>query len=152
MILAQHLEKRFATVHAVAGVSLEVRSGEIFGLLGPNGAGKSTTIRMINNIIRPDSGTITYDGAPFSDDVRRRIGYLPEERGLYQKARILETVVYMGRLKGLDERTARSRALGWMESPVYARAAREAMRDQVMAPLARYGIVLDEAACEALLA
>src|SRR5688572_19391 len=115
MIIAHKLDKRFATVHAVDNVSLEIREGEIFGLLGPNGAGKSTTIRMITNIIRPDTGEITYDGAPFSDDVRRQIGYLPEERGLYQKARILETVVYMGRLKGLDERTARSRALGWME-------------------------------------
>jgi ABC-2 type transport system ATP-binding protein len=115
MIAAHNLEKRFASVHAVAGVSLEVRSGEIFGLLGPNGAGKSTTIRMITNIIRPDSGEITYDGAPFSDAVRMRIGYLPEERGLYQKARILDTLVYMARMKGLDERTARSRALGWMD-------------------------------------
>jgi ABC-2 type transport system ATP-binding protein len=115
MIAAQSLEKRFASVHAVDGVSLTVPSGEIFGLLGPNGAGKSTTIRMITNIIRPDSGTITYDGEPFTDAIRQRTGYLPEERGLYQKARILETVVYMGRLKGLDERTARSRALGWMD-------------------------------------
>lgn len=115
MIAAHSLEKRFASVHAVDGVSLEARSGEIFGLIGPNGAGKSTTIRMITNIIRPDSGTITFDGEPFSDAIRSRTGYLPEERGLYQKARILETVVYMGRLKGLDERTARSRALGWME-------------------------------------
>lgn len=115
MIVAHALDKRFAGVHAVDGVSLEVRDGEIFGLLGPNGAGKSTTIRMITNIIRPDSGEITYDGAAFSDDIRRRIGYLPEERGLYQKARILETVMYMGRLKGLDDRTARSRALAWMD-------------------------------------
>jgi ABC-2 type transport system ATP-binding protein len=115
MIAAHSLEKRFASVHAVAGVSLEVRSGEVFGLLGPNGAGKSTTIRMITNIIRPDAGEITYDGEPFSDTIRQRIGYLPEERGLYQKARILDTVVYMGRLKGLDDRTARSRGLGWME-------------------------------------
>jgi ABC-2 type transport system ATP-binding protein len=70
---------------------------------------------MITNIIRPDSGRITYDGEPFNDDIRRQIGYLPEERGLYQKARILETLVYMARLKGLDEHTARARALGWME-------------------------------------
>jgi ABC-2 type transport system ATP-binding protein len=115
MIVATDLEKRFASVTAVDGVSLEVRSGEIFGLLGPNGAGKSTTIRMITNIIRPDAGEITYDGAPFSDAIRQRIGYLPEERGLYQKGRILDVAVYMGRLKGLDERTAKSRALGWME-------------------------------------
>ncbi|MBC8144609.1 MAG: ATP-binding cassette domain-containing protein [bacterium] len=115
MIAVRSLHKHFAGIHAVDGVSLDVNGGEIFGLLGPNGAGKSTTIRMITNIIRPDSGDITYDGIPFNDSVRMRIGYLPEERGLYQKARILETVVYMGRLKGLDDRTARTRALGWME-------------------------------------
>jgi ABC-2 type transport system ATP-binding protein len=114
MILAEHLHKQYASVHAVNDVTLEARPGEIFGLLGPNGAGKSTTIRMINNIIEPDSGTITYDGRPFSDEVRMRIGYLPEERGLYQKARILETVLYFARLHGVDEKAARDRAARWL--------------------------------------
>src|SRR5215216_2837951 len=98
MIAAEHLEKRFTKVHAVNDVSLHAQRGEIFGLLGPNGAGKSTTIRMITNIIQPDSGTISYDGQPFGDAVRERLGYLPEERGLYQKARILETLIYFGQL------------------------------------------------------
>src|SRR5690606_33808247 len=95
-------------------VSLEIRPGEIFGLLGPNGAGKSTTIRMLNNIIQPDSGTIIYDGEPFSDRVRGKIGYLPEERGLYQKARILETILYFARLKGVEEKVAKGRAMSWL--------------------------------------
>lgn len=95
-------------------VTLEVRPGEIFGLLGPNGAGKSTTIRMLNNIIQPDEGSITYDGEPFSERVRERIGYLPEERGLYQKSRILETILYFARLKGVEDGVARRRAAAWM--------------------------------------
>ncbi len=114
MIVAEHLHKQFASIHAVNDVSLEVRDGEIFGLLGPNGAGKSTTIRMLNNIIKPDSGSILYDGVPFNDQVRNAIGYLPEERGLYQKAQILETILYFARLKGMDGRTARTRALAWL--------------------------------------
>ncbi len=115
MIHAEHLDKQYATVHAVDDVSLQAERGEIFGLLGPNGAGKSTTIRMINNIIQPDSGTITYDGEPFSDAIRTLIGYLPEERGLYQKARIMETILHFARLRGLDEAAARKRATHWLE-------------------------------------
>ena len=114
MILAEHLHKHYTGVHAVNDVTLEARPGEIFGLLGPNGAGKSTTIRMINNIIEPDSGSITYDGRPFGDDIRMRIGYLPEERGLYQKARILETIIYFARLHGVEEKAARERAARWL--------------------------------------
>jgi len=115
VIRADGLHKYFTNVHAVDNLSLEVRRGEIFGLLGPNGAGKSTTIRMIVNVISPDEGTITYDDKPFEDAVRERIGYLPEERGLYQKAGILETIVHFARLKGLDSPTATSRARTWME-------------------------------------
>lgn len=114
MILASQLHKRFASVHAVNDVTLEIRPGEIFGLLGPNGAGKSTTIRMLNNIIQPDEGAITYDGEPFGERVRERIGYLPEERGLYQKARILETILYFARLKGVEDAAAKKRAAGWL--------------------------------------
>src|SRR5215216_3019601 len=114
MIAAEHLEKRFTKVHAVNDVSLHAQRGEIFGLIGPNGAGKSTTIRMITNIIQPDSGHVTYDGEPFSDRIRNSIGYLAEERGLYQKARILETIVHFARLKGLDEKPATERAKLWL--------------------------------------
>ena len=115
MIYAEHLHKYFSGVHAVNDLSLEVKRGEIFGLLGPNGAGKSTTIRMIVDILQPDSGRITYDGEPFSDNVRQVLGYLPEERGLYQKAMILETIVHLGRLKGLDSATATERARKWLK-------------------------------------
>lgn len=115
MIVAARINKHFAGVHAVEDVSLEVRRGEIFGLLGPNGAGKSTTIRMIVDIIRPDSGTITFDGDPVDDEIRRRIGYLPEERGLYQKANILETILYFGRLRGADPTIAERSARAWLE-------------------------------------
>ena len=115
MIQTDRINKYFSGVHAVEDVSLEVRRGEIFGLLGPNGAGKSTTIRMIVDIIRPDSGTITFDGRPVDERIRQRIGYLPEERGLYQKAKILETIVYLGRLKGLDRSDAEKRGLEWLD-------------------------------------
>ena len=115
MIHTENLHKYFTGVHAVDDLSLEVRRGEIFGLLGPNGAGKSTTIRMIVNVLQPDSGTITYDGNRFSDEVQESIGYLPEERGLYQKAGILETIVHFARLKGLDTGIATRRAKEWLE-------------------------------------
>jgi ABC-2 type transport system ATP-binding protein len=115
MIRAEHLDKWFSNVHAVDDLTLEARNGEISGLIGPNGAGKSTTIRMITNIIHPDSGSISYDDAPFSETVRRKIGYLAEERGLYQKARILETIVHFARLRGLDEKSGRRNALQWLK-------------------------------------
>lgn len=115
MILTDRVNKYFSGVHAVQDVSLEVRRGEIFGLLGPNGAGKSTTIRMIVDILRPDSGSITFDGRKVDEEIRARIGYLPEERGLYQKAKILETILYFGRLKGLDGTVVEERARAWLK-------------------------------------
>lgn len=115
MLTAENLDKRYSRVHAVDSLSLSARRGEISGLIGPNGAGKSTTIRMITNIIQPDSGSISYDGEPFSEAVRRKIGYLAEERGLYQKARILETIVHFARLRGTEPQQARRRALEWLE-------------------------------------
>ena len=115
MIRTEQIHKYFSGVHAVNDLSLEVRRGEIFGLLGPNGAGKSTTIRMIVDIIQPDKGSISYDGEPFSDEVRQKIGYLPEERGLYQKGMILETIVHFGRLKGLDRKAATEQGMAWLQ-------------------------------------
>jgi ABC-2 type transport system ATP-binding protein len=114
MLRADNLDKRFTGVHAVNDISFAAQPGEIFGLLGPNGAGKSTTIRMINNIIQPDSGTVSYDGEPFSDEVRNRIGYLPEERGLYQKGRVLETILYFASLRGEREAEAKPRVMEWL--------------------------------------
>lgn len=115
VLVAHDLQKRFASVHAVRSVSLQAHPGEIFGLIGPNGAGKSTTIRMLVNIIHPDSGTITYDGQPFDESVRNSIGYLAEERGLYQKSRIGETIIYFASLRGLGRNEAQQRAVRWLE-------------------------------------
>lgn len=115
MIRTDSISKRFATVQAVQDLSIEARRGEVFGLLGPNGAGKSTTIRMLVDIIHPDSGTITYDGRPYDEGIRRRMGYLPEERGLYQKAMVVETIVHFARLRGLERKEAADRARSWMK-------------------------------------
>lgn len=115
MLKADKLRKQFTTVVAVDDVSLEVQRGAIFGLIGPNGAGKSTTIRMLLNITKPDSGTIAYDGKPFSASIRNTIGYLPEERGLYKKNGVLDTVVYFASLRGMDYAAAKRLAMQWLE-------------------------------------
>ncbi|HTY36475.1 MAG TPA: ATP-binding cassette domain-containing protein [Bacteroidota bacterium] len=115
MLKVSNLRKSYATVVAVDGVSLEVQRGELFGLLGPNGAGKTTTIRTILNIIAPDSGSITFDGQPFSPAMWNIIGYLPEERGLYRKSKIISTIQYFASLKGMQERDAKAAAFKWLE-------------------------------------
>ena len=96
----KNLVKDFAGKRAVDGISFTVRKGEILGLLGPNGAGKTTTIRMIMNIIAPDAGTIEILGEPFSEEMKDRIGYLPEERGLYRKMKVMDILVLPGRTEG----------------------------------------------------
>jgi ABC-2 type transport system ATP-binding protein len=115
MLNVTRVRKAFASVVAVDDVSLEVRRGEILGLLGPNGAGKTTIIRMILNIIPNDAGTITFDGREFSEETRDIVGYLPEERGLYRKSRVLNTILYFARLKGIDAEEANRRAYKWLE-------------------------------------
>lgn len=102
-------------MQAVAGLSFEARPGEIFGLIGPNGAGKSTTIRMIMNIIAPDSGTIRFDGSPLSEADKDRIGYLPEERGLYRKAKLGEVLEYLAAIKGAKPALYRPSIDAWLE-------------------------------------
>jgi ABC-2 type transport system ATP-binding protein len=119
-----HLRKAYATTVAVDDVSFEVRPGEVLGLLGPNGAGKTSLIRMLMDIIAPDGGEILLDGRPIGRSERDRIGYLPEERGLYRKDRVIDSLVYFGRLKGLDGATARSRAQAWLERFELGDAAR----------------------------
>jgi len=115
VLLVENLKKTFSNVVAVDGVSFEVKRGRIFGLLGPNGAGKTTTIRMILDIIKPDSGVIKFDGKDIDDEVKSKIGYLPEERGLYRKTRVLETILYFARLKGIDGKIALDRAKYWLK-------------------------------------
>ncbi|MBO7490492.1 MAG: ATP-binding cassette domain-containing protein [Bacteroidales bacterium] len=116
MILeAQHIEKKFGDFRALDDVSVGVRQGSIFGLLGPNGAGKTTLIRLINRILRPDKGVILLDGSPMTDSDVQRIGYLPEERGLYKKMKVGEQAVYLAQLKGLSRREAEKRLIQWFE-------------------------------------
>jgi ABC-2 type transport system ATP-binding protein len=115
MLSVQHLRKTFTTVVAVDDVSFEVERGEIFGLLGPNGAGKTTTIRAILNILLPDAGTILFDGRPFDEQTRNLVGYLPEERGLYRKSRLLDTILYFSDLRGMPRQEAKREAMRWLE-------------------------------------
>ncbi|TLY31324.1 MAG: ATP-binding cassette domain-containing protein [Ignavibacteria bacterium] len=115
MLNVTRVRKTFASVTAVDDVSLNVRRGEILGLLGPNGAGKTTIIRMILNIIPCDAGTISFDGREFSEDTRDIIGYLPEERGLYRKSKVLNTILYFARLKGIEADDAKRRGYKWLE-------------------------------------
>ncbi len=115
MLTVQDLVKRFSSVVAVNGVTFTVNAGEIFGLLGPNGAGKTTTIRMILHILEPDGGSILYNGSPFTEATRNVLGYLPEERGLYKKSRVMDTLVYFGELRGLTRTAARERAHLWLK-------------------------------------
>ena len=102
--------KRFGAHTAVDAMSFKIPKGAIYGFLGPNGAGKTTTIRMVMSIFYPDEGTISVLGHPRAEDVKDRLGYLPEEKGLYKKMRAGEIVAYFGRLKGLDRHTAWERA------------------------------------------
>ena len=115
MIEVQHVSKHYRAHTALDDVSLTIERGRVFGLLGPNGAGKTTLIRMINNIIKPDSGTILFDGKPLSASDGARIGYLPEERGLYRKMKVGEHAIYLARLKGLSSSEAKRRLESWFE-------------------------------------
>ena len=114
IIQIQDLVKRYGDVTAVDHLSFEVAQGEIFGLLGPNGAGKTTTIRVVMDILDPDSGRVTVLGQP-SGQAKAQVGYLPEERGLYRNLKVLDTLVYLAELKGVDRREARERAAGLLE-------------------------------------
>jgi ABC-2 type transport system ATP-binding protein len=113
----RNVTKRYSGHLAVDDFSIDVRPGIIYGILGPNGAGKSTSIRMTMNIIARDAGDIRLlDADPARQpQVLRRIGYLPEERGLYKKMKVIDTIVFFARLKGVDRRTARARAEVWLE-------------------------------------
>jgi ABC-2 type transport system ATP-binding protein len=113
-ILVEHLSKCFGDTRAVEDVSFEVQPGEIFGLLGPNGAGKTTAIRIMLDIFRPDSGHVTILGVTPDKADKDRIGYLPEERGLYKDASLEQVLVYLATLKGLSETEAKVRLARWL--------------------------------------
>jgi ABC-2 type transport system ATP-binding protein len=114
-IVLENVTKAYDAVTAVNAVSLKVRAGAILGLLGPNGAGKTTTIRMIMNILVPDEGSIRVLGELVSDKTREKIGYLPEERGLYPRMKVLEIIVFLAALHGLTEAEAERRGKEWLE-------------------------------------
>src|SRR5215208_7509970 len=114
-IVVEHISKSYGDFRAVRDLTFEVFGGEIFAMLGPNGAGKSTTIRMILDILKPDTGAIRVLGGPLTDATKDRIGYLPEERGLYRNVPVLEMMVYLGTLKGLSGKDARARAMRYLE-------------------------------------
>lgn len=116
IIEIKNLKKYFATQRAVDDISMQIKSGSIFGLLGPNGAGKTTLLRMITGIFYQDSGEIIFDGKKFNPDKDiEQIGYMPEERGLYKKMKIGEQAVYLARLKGLSQSEANNKIRQWFE-------------------------------------
>jgi len=147
--------KRYDGRAVVNRVTFDVKPGEIFALLGPNGAGKTTLIRMITDILRPDAGTLTLDGEPVGGARKRDVGYLPEERGLYRSDKVLETLAYFGRLKGMKAADAKAAAaalltrveLGdWMMKPVQQLS--KGMQQKVQLCMAMIGdprvLILDE--------
>ncbi len=115
MLEVKNLSKYFGSIKAVNELSFRVNRGEIFGLLGPNGAGKSTTIKSILNIIKPNDGEIFFDNHPIDEKFLNNIGYLPEERGLYKKSKVIDVILYFASLKGLNSNEVISRANFWLE-------------------------------------
>jgi ABC-2 type transport system ATP-binding protein len=115
MLQVNNLSKTFKDTVAVNNVSFNVEPGKIFGMLGPNGAGKTTTIRIILNIIKPSNGTILFNGKPFSQEFFNITGYLPEERGLYKKSKVLDTLLYFAGLKNMNRKSAISESIKWLK-------------------------------------
>ena len=114
-LVVEHINKSFAQFQAIKDLSMEVKEGAIFGFLGANGAGKTTTMRMILDILRPDSGRITWNGKDVREVLRRNWGYLPEERGLYPKMRVEEQLLFLARLNGLSKQDAKKELDEWLE-------------------------------------
>ncbi len=113
MISIRNIVKQYAGHKALSDVSMDIKKGEVFGLLGPNGAGKTSLIRIINQITGPDSGEILFNGTKLSESHIGKIGYLPEERGLYKKMEIGEQILYLAQLKGMPREEAKARAVKW---------------------------------------
>jgi ABC-2 type transport system ATP-binding protein len=128
MLETRNLVKRYNGFTAVDNLSFEVYEGDIFGLLGPNGAGKTTAIRTIMDIFKPDEGTIRVLGQP-PGVVRGRIGYLPEERGLYRDLKVLDVLVYLAELKGMPRSVAKEQAMSWLERVELSEWAHRKVRD-----------------------
>lgn len=114
-LVLEHIDKSFDQFRAIQDLSMEVKEGTIFGFLGANGAGKTTTMRMILDILRPDRGSITWNGQDVRTVTRRNWGYLPEERGLYPKMRVDEQLLFLARLNGLAKQAAERELDDWLE-------------------------------------
>lgn len=115
MLSLKNITKQYGTYKANNDISLEIPSHEIFGMLGPNGAGKTTLIRIITGITMPDSGSILFDGKKYSMDDRLKIGYMPEERGLYKKMKVGEQLIYLAQLKGMSKPDALKKIKIWVD-------------------------------------
>lgn len=115
VVALDRISKSYESKIAVQDLSLQIDAGTMFGLLGPNGSGKTSTIRMMIGITMPDSGSVTMFGKPYARESLRRVGYLPEERGLYKKMKVMEQLVFMGQLRGLEPVVASKRAHEWCE-------------------------------------
>jgi ABC-2 type transport system ATP-binding protein len=115
LVELDHISKAYEAKQAVRELSLRIEAGTMFGLLGPNGAGKTSSIRMMIGITVPDSGTVSLFGKPFTRESLKKVGYLPEERGLYRKMKVMDQLIFMGQLHGLDAAVAQKRAHTWCE-------------------------------------
>src|SRR6201994_3393252 len=115
IVQMNNIRKAYDTKIAVADLSFTIEPGSMFGLLGPNGSGKTSSIRMMIGMTVPDSGTVNLFGQPFQRDLLKRVGYLPEERGLYKKMKVMDQLIFLGQLHGLDAITASKRAHVWCE-------------------------------------
>ena len=154
-LVLEGVTKRFGDFTSVDNLSLAIPRGSIYGFLGPNGAGKTTTIRMVMSIIYPDEGRLSVLGHPNAEEVKDRLGYLPEEKGLYKKMRTAEIIAYFGRLKGLDGPTAKQRAMTlleryglgeWTETKCEALSKGMGQKVQILATIAHEPelVILDE--------
>ncbi len=114
LLEVEHINKTYGSFKAVDDVSFKVEAGKIYGMLGPNGAGKTTTIRMIMNILVPDSGQINLFGLPITEKSKNKIGYLPEERGLYQKMKVYDLLLFFAELHGLTGNNGKQAVLHWL--------------------------------------
>ena len=114
-VLLDRVTKRFGAHVAVSDLELEIPRGRIYGLLGPNGSGKTTTLRMIMGILRPDRGSVTLLGEDTNGSARRRVGYLPEERGVYKRMKVIEHLEFLGEIRGMTRAVARQRATAWLK-------------------------------------
>lgn len=115
VVALDRISKSYENKVAVQDLSLQIEPGTMFGLLGPNGSGKTSTIRMMIGITMPDSGSVNLFGKPYDRASLTRVGYLPEERGLYKKMKVMEQLIFMGELRGLDPAVAKTRAQEWCE-------------------------------------